>query len=110
LYRCEACNTVVPPRTQAQKVILETRPKVYRNVKKPAGKRRRDQPMDVESMSSSGTEIVHEAMLCGACAAKATQAQLAASLAPAAPVAEPEVAPVAVSAPAPAPEAPEATA
>jgi hypothetical protein len=77
LYRCEACNTVVPPRTQANKVVLETRPKVYRNVKKPKGKRRRNQPVDIEATSTSGTEIVHEALLCGACASKATTAQLA---------------------------------
>lgn len=72
MYRCEACNTVVPPRTPAQKVVLETRPKTYRNLPKPkkAKKRRRDMN-DGEGRFSSGTEIVHEALLCGGCAANA---------------------------------------
>ena len=71
MYRCEACKTSVPPRTPANKVVLETRPKTYRYTAVRKGKGRRRDHGDSEGRFSGGTEIVHEALLCSACAAKA---------------------------------------
>ena len=78
LFRCQICSRVVPPGTRAQRVVCETRDKVYpfrikvnRYVMK-NGKisRDRDQiPIGLDDPGGRGEEIVREALACLECAA-----------------------------------------
>jgi hypothetical protein len=73
MFRCELCSRVVPPRTPAQHVVLESRSKVYplrvkanRLVRRPP----KGKPLVVFTSDPGGTgrEIVKEAIACPECA------------------------------------------
>jgi hypothetical protein len=86
VFRCDRCNSVVPPSTRETKIVVETRPKVYESrggmvreftrSRRPIGKRtRRAQAFD---KGGSGHEIVREIAVCPKCA-EAHKAELAAT-------------------------------
>lgn len=71
MYRCEICKEVVPPRTPAHRVVVETRPVQYpfrpeANVV--VVKRKRETRNDP---GGAGQEIAREVTACPRCAGKA---------------------------------------
>lgn len=99
MFRCELCQTVVPPRQRATKIVLATRPRTYaqrgREVRerfgRPPMRGRGPVPKRPEyDKGGVGTEIVREATVCPRCAAE-HQAKLAAAPPPPHPVAVPEI-------------------
>lgn len=78
MYRCNLCQQVVPPRTPANRLVVETRERVFphrsnaQHVKQ-AGKKKkrtRDDPGGV------GTQIVQEILVCPTCAAESPEVEL----------------------------------
>jgi len=73
MFRCDFCGIVVPPRTRCQRIVVETRPKVYpfrdkafRVVEWSKGGRHetwKDDP------GGRGYETVREGKACPSCAA-----------------------------------------
>ncbi len=96
MFRCELCQTVVPPRQRSTKIVLATRPRTYAS----RGTERRERPgrpprgrfpqrKEAEyDKGGVGTEIVREAMVCPKCAEEHQKemAALAAAAPPPAPV------------------------
>jgi hypothetical protein len=73
MFRCDFCGHITAPRTNAFRIILETRPKSYPFRSQANPFRRRlpggkidDKPRD--DSGGNGTEIVREAIVCPACA------------------------------------------
>jgi hypothetical protein len=63
-FVCEECHKPQPDRTKPHRVVTETRPKEYtRPIRNEHG-----QDIGRVEVVGQGTEIVHEAMLCGECA------------------------------------------
>lgn len=75
MYRCQICETVVPPGTRTHKVVVQTRAKEYAAREKPSsrggggfrgrGRFQKRKPMDP---GGEGHEIVRELTVCPACA------------------------------------------
>jgi Na+-translocating ferredoxin:NAD+ oxidoreductase RnfC subunit len=73
MYRCEACNKVVPAGTSQVRVVLETRKKTYDTTPEPSDKdkrraRRRGYQIEQQREFATGWEIAKEAALCPQCA------------------------------------------
>ena len=69
MYKCQICQQIVPAKTKAQRVVMETHPRRYpsrlwanRGVKEKVGIR---YPHD---MGGLGYETVREVIVCPACA------------------------------------------
>jgi hypothetical protein len=85
MFRCELCHAVVPPRTAATKIVLQTRPRSYGSRgTHPSEQRRwirgrRVAPTLPYDKGGQGHEIVREASVCPECARQhaAAQAQAA---------------------------------
>lgn len=78
MFRCQLCQTVVPAGTPAQKIVMSTRSKSYaaRGTQRsspgefrPRGRRNSPPPKPYDK-GGEGQEIVREANVCPACAAK----------------------------------------
>lgn len=68
MYRCELCNTVVPPNTTARRVVLATRPTEYRTRPKAHPKRAGRKTRYADDPGGAGYEIAEEALTCRTCA------------------------------------------
>lgn len=68
MYRCENCHVVVPPNQPQSSVVVETRPRLYENIKPPVAKAKRRPTFEPVSRSA-GYEIAKELRVCSACAA-----------------------------------------
>ncbi|MCA0458195.1 MAG: hypothetical protein LCI00_29785 [Chloroflexi bacterium] len=62
MFKCQLCKQVTPAKTKAKRVVLETRPRIYKH---PADKRTKITPPD-----TYGREIVREVIACPECAAQ----------------------------------------
>jgi hypothetical protein len=77
MFRCELCDTIVPARTPATKIVLQTRPRTYeprggdRNERRGFRGRRGPRKRPPFDKGGVGTEIVREASVCPRCAANA---------------------------------------
>jgi hypothetical protein len=69
MYRCHFCGAVVPPRTPATRVIVETRVRHYPVRAKVFPVRRQNKTEWVDDPGSEGVVFVREALVCPACAA-----------------------------------------
>ncbi|MEX1231563.1 MAG: hypothetical protein WEB58_15045 [Planctomycetaceae bacterium] len=77
MYRCEKCGVLVPPRTPANRLVIETREKHYPYRSKAnrvayideKGKHKIDY---VDDPGGTGLEIVQELNVCPKCARAAT--------------------------------------
>lgn len=85
MFRCELCQTVVPPRQRSTKIVLKTRPRTYSQrgteQREFRGRwQRRGLPRKQPEFDKGGvgTEIVQEAMACPKCAEKYMAEQKAA--------------------------------
>jgi len=70
MYKCQVCQQVVPPKTKAQRVILEMRVRVYpfrKEVNRLVFKKGKWVPQD--DNGGIGQEIVREIVACPGCAA-----------------------------------------
>ncbi|MFV0446177.1 MAG: hypothetical protein ACK5Q5_21585 [Planctomycetaceae bacterium] len=103
MFRCDRCNSVVPPSTRETKIVVETREKVYEarggmtrdfpRSRRPIGRRtRRAQAFD---KGGTGHEIVREISVCPKCA-ESHKAEQAAAAAEAAAIATEVATPAAV--------------
>ncbi|GAB4160405.1 MAG: hypothetical protein Tsb009_37710 [Planctomycetaceae bacterium] len=79
MFRCQSCNTVVPPRTRSQKIVVQTRQRIYepRGVdpserRGGRGRGRSTRKKQAYDKGGQGTEIVRELMVCPNCAEKMT--------------------------------------
>jgi len=84
-YRCQLCNTAVPPKTRALRVILETRTKYYPyrakanpgfqtkngQILRPLRKSRKKGDR-IDDPGGRGKEIVKEVLVCKSCLESAT--------------------------------------
>jgi hypothetical protein len=72
MYRCDLCTTVVPPRTPAHRVVLETRLRHYPSRPRtfpPLDRRERNKLEKwKDDPGGAGHETVREALACPACA------------------------------------------
>jgi hypothetical protein len=73
MYRCKACNKVVPAGTAQVKVVVETRKKTYDVTQTPNDKdakraQRRGFKIETQKRFAQGWEIQREAALCPQCA------------------------------------------
>ena len=69
MYRCQACNVVVPSNTPSRKVVIETRPKNYpprkeANRLRIAGKKK---PLFTDDPGGHGWEAIKEIKVCRVC-------------------------------------------
>jgi hypothetical protein len=70
MYRCERCLAVVPPRTPARRLVVETR-LVEHPYRKDAGVRIVDgKPKKYDDPGGSGSQIAREQIVCPWCAEK----------------------------------------
>ena len=74
MYRCQLCRTVVPPRTPAQRAVVQTRVKKYpfrlkvnRVVRKPENGK--PKVTFVDDPGGVGREVERELVVCPVCAA-----------------------------------------
>ena len=68
MYRCERCRSVVPPRTPAKRLVVQTRV-VEHPYRKEAGVRIVDGKLKkYDDPGGTGTQIVREEVVCSACA------------------------------------------
>ena len=65
MFTCQLCKQVTPARTKAQRIVLETRPRTYRNPQNAFIKNRHGE----HRVESFGYETVREAIACPVCAA-----------------------------------------
>ena len=71
MYRCDVCDSLVPPNTPSITIIVETRPRDYPH----RGKAHWIPPTNggkgkwIDDPGGAGTEIVRELRVCAACAA-----------------------------------------
>lgn len=75
MFRCQQCDTVVPAGTRSNKIVTQTRSKVYESRGPDPSERRgryprgRGRPKKKEyDRGGTGTEIVREIMVCPKCA------------------------------------------
>lgn len=68
MYRCQLCNTVVPPGVRANRVVLETRPAEYPSRPKAHTQRIGRKIKYFDDPGGAGYEIAHEALACRSCA------------------------------------------
>ena len=70
MYRCQICNTVVPPGNPAHEIVVETRPAVYPH--RPGANRflRKHKIEKRDDRGGSGSEIVRTVIACPRCAAR----------------------------------------
>lgn len=75
MFRCELCQTVVPPKQRSTKVVLKTRPRTYsargteaREFRGRFPRRGMPRKQPEYDKGGVGTEIVQEAMACPRCA------------------------------------------
>lgn len=75
MYRCQLCQTVVPPKQRSTKVVLKTRPRTYdprgteaREFRGRGPRRGMPRKRPQYDKGGVGTEIVQEAMVCPKCA------------------------------------------
>ena len=66
MFTCQLCKQVTPARTKAQRIVLETRPRTYKNLPKLI---RTTKTLTVVRYDSTGYETVREAIACPVCAA-----------------------------------------
>ncbi len=71
MFKCDRCNEVTALREPCNKVVVETRPRVYRSVKVIESFKDEDKKIE-KVIESRGTEIVKELRLCSKCFAKST--------------------------------------
>ncbi len=78
MYRCETCNKVSRPRDSQQRVVVETRPVVYRKMVEEVTTFAED-PVHgptppttslVEKVIGEGWEVVREVKVCAPCATR----------------------------------------
>lgn len=70
MYRCDRCHTVVPPRTPARRLVVETRI-VEHPYRMGAGERLVDgKRKKYDDPGGTGSQIVREQVVCPACADK----------------------------------------
>jgi hypothetical protein len=69
MYRCHFCGAIVPPRTPALRIAVETRVRHYPTRPKAHPVRRQNKIEWVDDAGGEGVEIVREALACPACAA-----------------------------------------
>lgn len=62
MFQCQLCKQVTPAKTKAKRVVLATRPRVYKHL---YDKKRDKQPPD-----TYGREIVREVIACPVCVAQ----------------------------------------
>ena len=76
MFRCQNCNTVVPPRQKSAAVTVQRRPKSYeeRSVEV-AGRRGRSRTRVVDR-GGYGHEIVRELKVCPTCADQLDEAEI----------------------------------
>jgi hypothetical protein len=73
VFRCQLCNKVVPPRTAAQRVVVETRARKYPSrlrancVIRLSEKGKRKETF-IDDPGGVGREVVRELVVCPACA------------------------------------------
>lgn len=74
MYRCEICHEVVPAKTKAQRVVVETRPRVY-PFRKEANRRvwKKSKWEKTDNEGGTGFEIVREVIACPSCAERLRQ-------------------------------------
>ena len=75
MFRCQICQTVVPPKTATQKLVVKSRPKEYAaRGSDPRERRFRSRfapPVRQQyDKGGEGTEIVQELSVCPECARK----------------------------------------
>lgn len=68
MYNCEICKQSVPRRTKAIRIPVKTRVRQYPSQQKEIFKRGESKMITVPG--GTGTEIVHEIVVCPACAEK----------------------------------------
>lgn len=71
MFICQRCNKVTALKEPCNKVVVETRPKVYKSVKVIESFKDEDKKIE-KVIESRGTEIVKELRLCSLCFAKST--------------------------------------
>lgn len=70
MFRCQLCNSVIPPRTPSVRVTIESRPAEYPSRPKAQVQRAGRRARRFDDPGGAGYEIAKEAVACAACAAK----------------------------------------
>ena len=77
MYRCQICNKVVPPRTKAYCIPVETRfrrypfrPKANRVVRENPDEDKKGKIVYIDDPGGEGYEIAREVLACPECAAQ----------------------------------------
>lgn len=71
MFKCQRCNKVTALREPCNKVVVETRPKVYKSVKVIESFKDEEKKFE-KIIESRGTEIVKELRLCALCFSQST--------------------------------------
>lgn len=73
MYRCETCHKVSRPRDSQHRVVVETRPVVYRKMVQETTPATEDTPETTtvaEKVIGEGWEVVREVKVCAPCATR----------------------------------------
>lgn len=74
MYRCQQCQQVVPPKTKAHRIVVETRVRAYPFRKEVNTVKTYRKVYKTNDEGGVGREIVREIIVCPDCAAKLKRA------------------------------------
>ena len=76
MFRCQNCNTVVPPNTKANSIIVQRRPVSYEERSAEVQGRRGRARTRIIDRGGDGHEIIRELKVCPTCAVEVPEAPI----------------------------------